>query len=252
MSTLFRLDASIRTGGSVTRAVADTLEAAIVEDLPEAHVVRRDVGTFPVPAGLWGAAALAGFVAAEERSEEQVDALRVAAELADELVAADALVFAVPLYNYGVSQHFKTWFDLVSTDPRFTPGSTPLAGRPAFLVTARGGAYGPGTPREGWDHATGWMRRVLEDLWGLDLDVIETELTLAEVNPAMAELRDLARRQLLESHEKAERIGRSDGPGGRRSVRQGIGDDGTAPRAAAPGRIVRVAARVAVVPRAVA
>ena len=31
MSTIFRLDSSIRTEGSVSRAVADTLEAAIVE-----------------------------------------------------------------------------------------------------------------------------------------------------------------------------------------------------------------------------
>lgn len=209
MSTLFRLDSSIRIGGSVTRAVADTLESVIVEDLPDAHVVRRDVGTDPVPATLWGAAAYAGLTAVGERSTEQQSALAVAAQLADELVGADALIFAVPMYNFGVSQHFKTWFDLVSTDPRFAPGTTALAGRPAFLVTARGGGYGPGTPRAGWDHATGWMRRVLEDLWALDLDVIETELTLAEVTPAMAELREIAHRQLAESHETARRGGRS-------------------------------------------
>ena len=87
------------------------------------------------------------------------------------------------MYNFGVSQHFKTWYDIVSTDTRFAPGATTVAGKPAFLVTARGGGYGPGTPREGWDHATGWMRRVLEDVWGLDLDVIETELTLQRSLP---------------------------------------------------------------------
>ncbi len=27
--------------------------------------------------------------------------------MTDELVAADALLFAAPLYNFGVSQHFK-------------------------------------------------------------------------------------------------------------------------------------------------
>ncbi len=113
------------------------------------------------------------------------------------------------MYNFGVSQHFKTWLDLVITDPRLATGSTTLAGRPAFLVTARGGGYGAGTPREGWDHATSWMRRILEDVWGLDLDVIETELTLAEVTPQMAELRDLAREQLAESHESARHTGRS-------------------------------------------
>jgi FMN-dependent NADH-azoreductase len=209
MSSIFRLDASIRQDGSVTRAVADTLESTILGELPGAEVARRDVGLNPLDGSVWGTAAFAGFTPEEDRSEEQRAALAVSAELADELVAADALVFAVPLYNFGVSQHFKTWWDIVGTDPRFAPGSTPLAGKPAFLVTARGGGYGPGTPREGWDHATGWMRRVLEDVWGLDLDVIETELTLAEVTPAMAELRDLAQAQLAESHDAARRGARS-------------------------------------------
>ncbi len=209
MSSIFRLDASIRQDGSVTRAVADTLESTIVEELGSADVVRRDVGAAPLDGAIWGTAAFAGYTPEEARTEEQRAALAVSASLADELVAADALIFAVPMYNFGVSQHFKTWYDIIGTDPRFSPGTTTLAGRPAFLVTARGGGYAPGTPREGWDHATGWMRRVLEDVWGLDLEVIETELTLAEVTPQMAELRELAREQLAESHEAARHSGRS-------------------------------------------
>lgn len=209
MTTIFRLDASIRHEGSVTRAVADTLEAAVLEELNEARVIRRDLGTSPVAADVWGTAALAGSALQAERAPEQHAAIARAAELADELVAADVLLLAVPMYNFGVSQHFKTWFDVIGTDPRFAAGTTGLVGRPAFLVTARGGGYGPGTPREGWDHSTGWLRRVLEDVWQLDLDVIETELTLAEVTPQMAELRDLARQQLEESHDAARRGGRS-------------------------------------------
>lgn len=209
MSSIFRLDASIRVEGSVTRAVADTLESTIAEELGDATVVRRDVGTAPVDPAVWGTAAFAGFAPEESRTPEQVAAIEVARDLADEVASADVLIFAVPMYNFGVSQHFKTWVDTIATDPRFAPGAETVKGRPAFLVTARGGGYGEGTPRAGWDHATGWMRRYLEDVWGLDLDVIETELTLAEVTPQMAELRDLAREQLAESHETARQTGRS-------------------------------------------
>jgi len=210
MSTLFRLDSSIRTEGSVTRAVADTLETAIADQLGSVDVVRRDVGQNPVAADVWSASALAGFVDEAHRSPEQVAARATAAEIASEIIDADAYLFAVPLYNFGVAQQFKTWFDVAITDPRLAPGvDYPTAGRPAFLVTARGGGYGEGTPRHGWDHATGWMRRVLEDVWGLDLDVIETELTLAEVSPAMEDLRDLARQQLAESHDAARAGARS-------------------------------------------
>ena len=61
-----------------------------------------------------------------------------------------------------------------------------------MLVVVRGGAYGPGTPREGWDHASGWYRRILADVWGLDLRVVETEFTLVGVNPALDQFADLA------------------------------------------------------------
>ena len=51
--TLFRLDASIRTKGSVTRAVADTVTTAWQAEHPGVTVVRRDVGTAPLPAEAW-------------------------------------------------------------------------------------------------------------------------------------------------------------------------------------------------------
>jgi flavodoxin-like protein len=80
--------------------------------------------------------------------------------------------------NSGISKHFKTWVDVVISDPRMAAGAQPvLAGKPAVLVTVRGGNYRPGTPREGWDHATGWMRRILGDVWNLDPEVVETEFT---------------------------------------------------------------------------
>jgi FMN-dependent NADH-azoreductase len=43
-----------------------------------------------------------------------------------------------------------------------------------------------------WDHATGWIRRILEDVWGLDLKVVELEFTLAGMNPALDEFKELA------------------------------------------------------------
>lgn len=210
MSTIFRLDSSIRTDGSTSRAVADTLTEAIVEaEGGSTTVVRRDVGTQPLPGTAWAASALAGFVPEDSWSDDQRAARALAAELADELESADVLVVTAPLYNFGVSAHLKLWIDTVITDPRFAPGTETVKGRPAFLVVAKGGGYGPGTPREGWDHATAYLRRILEDVWGLDLDVIETELTLADVTPQMAGLRDLARTQLAESHEAARSAGRT-------------------------------------------
>jgi FMN-dependent NADH-azoreductase len=207
--SLYRLDSSIRVEGSHSRAIADIVEQEWRNAHPGEAVVRRHVGVDPVPATAWATAVFASRTPEESRTDEQREALALAATLTDELVAADALLFAVPLYNFGVSQHFKTWVDLVISDPRMAAGAQPvLAGKPAVLVTVHGGNYRPGSPREGWDHATGWMRRVLGDVWGLDLKVVETEFTNVGVNPALDQFEDLARQLRQEAEEQARRHGR--------------------------------------------
>ena len=207
--SLYRLDASIRVEDSHSRAITDIVEQEWRNARPGEPIIRRHVGVDPIPATAWATAVFAGRTPEESRTHEQQAALALAATLTDELVAADALLFAVPLYNFGVSQHFKTWVDMVITDPRMAAGAQPiLAGKPAVLVTVRGGNYRPGTPREGWDHATGWMRRILADVWHLDLKVVQAEFTLVGVNPALEQFTDLARQLRHEAEKQARRHGR--------------------------------------------
>jgi FMN-dependent NADH-azoreductase len=207
--SLYRLDASIRVDGSHSRAIADIVEQEWRNARPGDPVIRRHVGVDPIQATTWATAVFASRTPEESRTGEQRAALALAATLTDELIEADALLFAAPLYNFGVSQHFKAWVDMVVTDPRMAPGTQPiLAGKPAVLVTVRGGNYRAGTPREGWDHATGWMRRILADVWNLDLRVVEAEFTNVGINPALDQFRDLARRLRQESEEQARSHGR--------------------------------------------
>ena len=189
--SLFRLDASIRVDGSASREIADIVEEEWVATHPGDTIVRRHLGVDPLPSTAWPQAVAAGFTPADQRTPEQHAAVTLAAELTDELLGADAILLAVPLYNFGVSQHIKVWFDLILTDPRGKTGPL-LAGKTVVLATVRGGAYGAGTPREGWDHSTGYLRRILADVWGADLTVVEREFTLVGVNPALDEFRDLA------------------------------------------------------------
>ncbi|MFE7845506.1 FMN-dependent NADH-azoreductase [Microbacterium sp. NPDC057407] len=183
--TLFRLDASILPATSASRELGDLVEAEWVAAHPDSTVLRRDLSADPVPATAWRDAVQGGFTPEADRTDEQRAALALAQTFADELRAAEALLFTVPLYNYGVSQHFKTWFDLTYTVPGVDPQGTDLRGKPATLVTVLGGNYAEGTPKEGWDHSTAWLRRVLEDVWGLDLRVVHRPFTLVGVNPAL-------------------------------------------------------------------
>jgi FMN-dependent NADH-azoreductase len=207
--SLFRLDTSIRGAASRTSALADLVEQQWRAASPSAPVVRRHLGQAQLPATAWGVAAGAQYVPADQHTPEQKEATALAASLVDELVAADALIIASPLYNYGVSQHLKTWVDLLTTDRRMAAGAEPiLEGRQAVLLTARGGSYGPGTPRECWDHATGWMRHIFADVWKLDLTVIEQELTLVGINPALDRFKDTAERLRVEAEDQARAAGR--------------------------------------------
>lgn len=203
---LFRLDASILPAASASSALADLVEAEWTAAHPGGVVTRRHVGTDPIPADAWTLATNARFLPEEEHTAEHRKAQALAEELAAELQSADAVLLAVPLYNYGVSQHFKAWVDMiVHTTGNAGPA---LKGVPTVLVTVRGGGYGPGTPREGWDHSTPFITRVLADMWQADLTVVERELTLVGVKPEMDAFRDLAEQSHTRAREDARSAGR--------------------------------------------
>jgi len=206
--TLYRLDASIRTEGSHSRALADIVEGEWTAAHPDDDVIRRHLGIEPIPATAWPLAVQSQMAPADQvRTPDQLEAVAMAAREADQLLSADAALFAVPLYNFGVSQHFKAWVDLLITDPRLAGGEPATEGTPAVLAVVRGGFYGPGTPREGWDHATGWMQRILADVWKFDLEVVEEEFTLVGVNPALDDFKEMA----VELRAKAEVTARQRG-----------------------------------------
>lgn len=190
--TLFRLDAGIFPDQSVSRELADVVEAEWTAAHPDEQVIRRHIGTSPLPSTAWAHAVVGQQLPQGARTPAQQAAVELATTLADELIASDTLLFAVPLYNYGVSQHIKSWFDILYTDPRINEGGPELRDRPALLVTVSGGNYGPGSPKEGWDHSTSWLQRILVDVFGLDLTIVDRRFTLVGVNPALEPFKDMA------------------------------------------------------------
>lgn len=151
-------------------------------------------------------ATIAAFLPEDDRTPAQVEATVLANTLLAEVQLADAAILAVPLYNYGVSQHFKAWIYLIIAVAG--PTAPALEGKPTVFVTTSGGGYGPGTPRQGWDHSTGYLERILRDFGRADLIVIKHGLTLAGVKPEMDGLRDLADQQHLAAQDAARKAGR--------------------------------------------
>lgn len=205
--SLYRLDASISPATSKSRELADLVEAEWTAQHPDSLITRRDIGTDPLPATTWRDAVQGGFAPEEQRTDAQRSAIALATTLADELIDNDAILLAIPLYNWGVAAHVKSWYDVTYTDARIKQGA--LAGKPVVLATVLGGDYRPGGAKEGWDHSTPWLRHVIEGVWKADLLVVQRQLTLVGVNPALDGLKDDAATVRDAAHRLAAEHGRS-------------------------------------------
>jgi FMN-dependent NADH-azoreductase len=198
--SLYRLDASINPATSQSRALADLVEAEWTREHPDSIVTRRDIGTQPLPASTWRDIVTSGAAPGSDITPEQREARALATTLADELIDNDAILLAIPLYNWGVAAHVKSWYDVTYTDDRIKSGA--LTGKPVVLASVLGGDYRPESGKAHWDHSTPWLRHVIENIWKADLLVVQRQLTLVGVNPAMDALADDA----VEVHAAAQQL----------------------------------------------
>lgn len=180
MTHLLHIDSSVQGDQSVSRRLTARAADRWRNAHPEGVVTYRDLAMDPIP-HLGDAASPA-----------------LTAELIDEIKRADTVVLGLPLYNFGPPSTVKAWVDHIvapglSIDAETGAG---LLGDTEFVVLeSRGGGYGPGTPREGWDHAQSWLPHAVS-MTGLSPRFVIAELTMADVNPAMAELKPLAAESL--------------------------------------------------------
>jgi FMN-dependent NADH-azoreductase len=197
MPHLLHIDSSVQGVKSVSRA----LSARAAERWRQTHaggtVTYRDFAVDPVP-HLTLETGVARIVPPAERTPAQVGSFALSVELIEEIKQADTLLLGLPVYNFGPPSTVKAWVDhLIARGHSIAAdGSGGLLGDTEFIVLhARGGGYAAGTPREGWDHAEPWLSHAVS-LTGLSPRFITAELTLAEVNPAMFDLKPLAAESL--------------------------------------------------------
>ncbi|MFD3941096.1 FMN-dependent NADH-azoreductase [Streptomyces sp. NPDC058611] len=205
MSYLLHIDSSVLLTGSVSREVAETFRDAWQQAHPTGHVVHRDLATDPSP-HMTTAAVTARFTAPADRTPEQAEAIELQDELVEEFLGAGVYLFTVPMYNMSIPSSFKAWLDHIMVPGRtlgLSPDTLATAGRPAVVISSRGGAYGPGTPRDGWDHAIPYLTTVLGSALALDVQFVISELTMAHHNPAMTDLRPAADASRTRAHQEA-------------------------------------------------
>lgn len=189
MTTLLKVDASIRGEASVSRRLTDRLAARVA---PEgARIITRDLSQgLPPIDGAWLAAV---YTPAEARSPEQARIAERADSLLAEVKAADILVIGLPIYNFGVPAPLKTWFDqLARKGETFTYTEAGpqglLKGKKAYVALSSDGTELGGPV----DFASGWVRHML-NFFGItdvtfvaaDKMVFDPEATLARAEASI-------------------------------------------------------------------
>jgi FMN-dependent NADH-azoreductase len=154
----------------------------IVDDLkighPGAQITVRNVARDPLPH--IGEAFVSGMAQApEKRSPAEAKAMAVSDELIDELAAADVLVLAVPMYNFGLPSALKAWVDhVVRAGRTFKYGANGpqglLKNKRAVIVVSRGGVYSDG-PMKQMDFQESYLKSVLGFIGIADVEIVRVE-----------------------------------------------------------------------------
>lgn len=189
MSHLLHIDSSIQGEASVSRRLTAHAARRWAQAHPGGTVTYRDLAADPVP-HFDAVSGLARNVPPDQHTPAQAESFALSRRLIDEIKVADAVVLGLPLYNYGAPSIVKSWVDhIIAAGLSFDPvtGSGLLGDTEFIVLESQGGGYGPDTPRHGWDHAGNWIVHGVSPT-GLVPRIITTELTIAPINPAMADL----------------------------------------------------------------
>ncbi len=195
MSNILYITASIRSDAdSISRGIGQRL----VESLAArgGKVVTRDLAANDIP-HLTAERFAANLTPTAERTPEQAELAAYADALIAELQAADTIVLAAPVYNFGPPATLKAWADLVAragTTFRYTATGPEglLTGKKAYLAIASGG-----TPMGAdFDFMSRWLTFFLGFLGITDVEMIAADGIMGQG----------AQEKIAAAQEKAERI----------------------------------------------
>jgi FMN-dependent NADH-azoreductase len=146
MSTLLYVRTSLYGAQGASSQLAESFIAEWRQRNPGGHVITRDLAADPTP-HLTAERFQAFNTRPEDRTPEQQAVVEYSDALIDELRAADTIVLAVPMYNFGVPSTLRTYFDHIARAGvtfRYTSTGPEglLAGRRAYVFVTRGGVYG--------------------------------------------------------------------------------------------------------------
>ena len=175
---LLHLDSSVLGTASVSRQHSARIVARHRALHPDLRVVVRDLAADPA-LHLSGAHVAAFQGAPTDDAAITADLLKGNAYM-DELFASDILVIGAPMYNLSIPTPLKAWIDRVAVAGktfRYTATGPEglLQGKKAFIASARGGVYSPGSPAAAFEHQESYLIGLLAFLGVVDVTVVRAE-----------------------------------------------------------------------------
>lgn len=176
MKSLLVINSSAAREGSVSRTLVEETVERLLEASPGANVVRRDLGSSPIPH-------LTVETLSGVRGQPATDAENAARELSDELIAelraADTIVIGAPMYNFSVPTSLRAWFDhVLRAGETFSYSEAGpkglLGGRRVIVIESRGGLYSEG-PAGAVDFQEPYLRHLLGFVGITDVTFVHAE-----------------------------------------------------------------------------
>jgi FMN-dependent NADH-azoreductase len=162
--SLLLVNASPRGERSNSRKLANEFLAAWTAAHTDGHAIVRDLAATPPPV-LTEAWVAGAFTPPEQRSPEASAAISVSDALIDELLGADEIVIATPIYNFNMPAALKLWIDqVVRVGRTFSVGADGfkglLGGRRAKVLVTSGGDLRPGQPAAAMNFLEPYLRGI--------------------------------------------------------------------------------------------
>ena len=173
MTKLLVVETSPRGETSISRHMTRRFVTDWQAVHPDGEVINRDLTKTDLPfvTAPW---LQAYFTPSEQHSPEMKEALSLSDELVGEILAADHIVIATPVYNYNVPAVLKAWIDHIVRKGLTLgfDGSGLVTGKKATVLFASGGVYTEGSPIRDRDIATQYLRLILKVIGISDVTVV--------------------------------------------------------------------------------
>jgi FMN-dependent NADH-azoreductase len=178
MSSILLVTSSPRGAVSHSTRVATDLAEKLQAALPASTLTMRDLVANPLP-HIESDYASGIYTPVEARTPRQKEVVGVSDIAVDELFAAEHVIIATGLINFGISSTLKSWIDHITRSGRtFAYGANGpkglVTGKKVYLVLASGGIYSEG-PAAAMDFAVPYLKSVLAFNGMTDVEVIRVE-----------------------------------------------------------------------------